>query len=202
MTTRDQYDCWCMRIFSDLQGGAGPLGSLWPLMAEFSTALGTAGRWFESSCPDQLMRPTCGDHSGGSEFEILFGISHDFAVGGVIGSLDRNDAVADLRILFANELCEVRLGAGRTDDEDFAGVADGVHGLRQKFLVKADMAAADRIGFVVEVPCRHVRMQHKLVGARQTDVKNLGLGMIDPDDRVEMVRHALFSSPAIRRPDL
>jgi hypothetical protein len=36
-------------------------------------------------------------------------------------------------------------------------------------------------------------MQDNLVVARQADVKNLGLRMIDPDDGVEVGRHALLS---------
>src|ERR1022692_2590057 len=43
-----------MRRFSDLQDDVGRLGASCPLLAGFSTALGTAGRWFESSCPDQI----------------------------------------------------------------------------------------------------------------------------------------------------
>jgi hypothetical protein len=41
-----------MRRFSDLQGEAAVLALSCRVVAEFSTALGTAGRWFESSCPD------------------------------------------------------------------------------------------------------------------------------------------------------
>ena len=54
MITPVKYDCWCMRRFSDLQGEAESFGVCCRLMTEFSTALGTAGRWFESSCPDQI----------------------------------------------------------------------------------------------------------------------------------------------------
>src|ERR1700690_2082806 len=35
-------------------------------------------------------------YPGGRHFEILLGIGHDFAVGRVIGSLDRDDAVTDI----------------------------------------------------------------------------------------------------------
>jgi hypothetical protein len=37
----------------------------------------------------------------------------------------------------------------------------------------------------------HVRMQDNLVLARQADVEDLGLRMVDPDDRMEMGRHVL-----------
>jgi hypothetical protein len=45
-----------------------------------------------------------------------------------------------------------------------------------------------------------MRMQDNLVVARQTDVKNLGLRMIDPDDGVEVGRHG-FVPPGLRSVD-
>jgi hypothetical protein len=42
-----------------------------------------------------------------------------------------------------------------------------------------------------------MRMQDDLIVARQADVENLGLRMIDPDDGVEMGGHAFLSWPAI-----
>jgi hypothetical protein len=51
------------------------------------------------------------------------------------------------------------------------------------------MAAADRVGLVMDVARLQMRMQVDLVGAGQSDVEYLGLFMIDPDDRVEVGLH-------------
>src|ERR1700674_1632851 len=75
--------------------------------------------------------------------KMLLGIGHDLAVAGMVGSLDRNDALAELRMLLAEIFGKFGLRIGRADDQDFAGVADRVHPLREKLLVEPGMAAAD-----------------------------------------------------------
>jgi len=72
-----------------------------------------------------------------------------------------------------------------------AGVADGVHHLRKKLLVEPGMTAADRVGFMVKVTRGQVRMQGNLVFARRADMENLGLGMVDPNDRMKVGWHVL-----------
>jgi hypothetical protein len=107
----------------------------------------------------------------------------------MVGGFDPDDAIADLRVLLAQIFGKFGLRAGRADDQDFAGVADGVQHLCEKLLVEADMAAADRIGLVVKVSCGHMRVQGYLIAAGQADVEDLGLGMVDPDDGVEVGWH-------------
>jgi len=79
---------------------------------------------------------------------MVSGISHDLAVAGVVGSFNRNDTIADFRVLFAQIFGEFCLRAGGSNDQDFAGIADGVHHLREKFLVGRGIPAADRVGLV------------------------------------------------------
>jgi len=87
---------------------------------------------------------------------MLPGVRHDLAVAGVIGSFDRDDAIADFRVLFAEILGEFRLRAGRANNQDFAGIVDGVHHLRKKLLVESNMTAPDRVRLVVKVFGGHV----------------------------------------------
>jgi hypothetical protein len=100
----------------------------------------------------------CGG-SCGFDFEVLPGIRHDLAVAGVAGSFDSNDAIADFRVLFAEIFGEFRLGAGRANDQDLAGIADGVHHLREKLLVESNMTAPGRVRLVVNVLREQVWMQ-------------------------------------------
>lgn len=106
---------------------------------------------------------------------MLLGVGHDLAIAGMIGGLDRNDAFTDSRVVFAQIFGKFRLGAGWANDQDFAGIADGVHDLRKEFLVEPGMTAANRIGLVVKVSRRQMGMQSDLVGTRQADMEDLGL---------------------------
>jgi hypothetical protein len=70
----------------------------------------------------------------GSDSKMFFSVRHDLAVAGVIGGFHANDAIADFRVLFAQVFGKLRLGAGGADDQDFTGVADGIHHLRKNSL--------------------------------------------------------------------
>jgi hypothetical protein len=96
---------------------------------------------------------------------MLPGVRHDLAVAGVIGSFDGNDAIADFRVLFAEIFGEFRLRAGRANDQDLAGITDGVHRLREKLLVESNMTAPGRVRLVVKVFRGQVWMQDNLVFA-------------------------------------
>jgi len=66
-------------------------------------------------------------------------------------------------VLLAQIFGKLGLCAGRPDDQDLAGVADRVRDLREKLLVRRSVAAADRVGLVVEVLRLQVGMQRHLV---------------------------------------
>ena len=119
------------------------------------------------------------------------GIGDDLAVARVVGSFYRDDALADLRVLLPEKFGQLGFGAGRADDQDFAGVAQGTRQLREKFLVGSGVAAADRIGLVMKVSRGKMWMQGDLVVAGQAEVEDPGLAMVDPDDRVKMGWHVL-----------
>ena len=51
------------------------------------------------------------------------------------------------------------------------------------------MSAAHGVGLMVKVSRGQVGMQNNLVLTRQADMEYLGLGMVDPDDRVEVGWH-------------
>ena len=85
------------------------------------------------------------------------GIGHDLAIAGMIGSFHGNDAAADGWVSLAQIFGEFCLRAGRANDEDFAGIADGVHHLAKKLLVQPGMTAAYRVGLMVKVSRGQVR---------------------------------------------
>jgi len=107
--------------------------------------------------PHRLMEALCliGD-ARDADFEVPFRVGDNLGVAGMVGGFNRSYSTADLRIMFANIFGEFDFSAGRSEDQDFAGIADGVQHLFQEFLAFMDMAAADRIGLVMDMPGRHV----------------------------------------------
>jgi hypothetical protein len=57
-----------------------------------------------------------------------------------------------------------------------------------------DMAAADRVGLVMNMPRRHVGMKDDLIEAGKAEMEDPSLQVVDPDDRVKMVLHQLIRS--------
>jgi hypothetical protein len=107
----------------------------------------------------------------------------------MVGGFNRDNSTADCRIVLANIFCEFDFIAGRSEDQDFSGIADGVQHLFQEFLAFMDMAAADRVGLVMNMPRRHVGMQDDFIEAGKAEMEDPSLQVIDPDDRVKMVLH-------------
>lgn len=63
-----------------------------------------------------------------------------------------------------------------------------------------NMTAAYRIGLVMNVSRRHVRVKDNLIETGKTKVEDLGLQVIDPDDRVETMLHSFDPFVAIKSP--
>ena len=101
----------------------------------------------------------------------------------MVGGFNRNYSTAGLRIMFANIFGEFDFSAGWSEDQNFAGIADGVQYMFQEFSAFMDMAAADRIGLVMNMP----RWQDDFIQTGKAEVEDPGLQMVDPDDRVKML---------------
>jgi len=121
--------------------------------------------------------------------EMSLRVSDDFGIAGMVGGFDRDYSVADLRTMFANIFGQLGFCARRSKNQDFAGIADGIHDLFEEMLAFMDMPAANRIGLGMNMPRRHVGMKNNLIGAGEAEMEDVGLHMVDPDGRVEMVLH-------------
>ena len=122
-----------------------------------------------------------------ANLEVPFRVGDDLGIAGMVGGFNRDYSTADLRIMFANIFGEFDFSAGRSKDQNLAGIADGVQHLFKEFLAFMDVAAADRIGLVMNMPRRHVGMKDDLIEAGKAEMEDPGLQMVDPDDRVEML---------------
>jgi len=113
--------------------------------------------------------------------ELLLRAGHDLAVAGMIGSFHADNLFADLRPLFTQILGKRGLGTGGAI-QDYAGIAHGVRDALHHFLVFVNVAAAHRIGLVMDMTGLQVRMLVDLIGFGETNVEHLGLLVVDPDD--------------------
>ena len=67
-------------------------------------------------------------HGGADDanLEMPLRIGDDFAIGGMISSFNGNNSAADVWVLFANVFGELSFCAGRSKDQYFASIADGI----------------------------------------------------------------------------
>jgi hypothetical protein len=119
-------------------------------------------------------------------------IGNNLSITGMVSSFNTDDSIGYFWILLANECGEFDLCAGRPKDQDLAGVAHGFENATQKLLALVNMTASQRIGLVMNMPCRHLGVQDDLFGARETEMEYAGLQVVDPNDRVEVIfRHVV-----------
>ena len=153
-----------------------------------------------------------------ADLEVLLGVSHDFAVAGMIGCLDADDPFADLGLVLAEIFGEFRLGAGSTDYK--AGDQVLVSDFKPSDMVDVIGVSKGR-GFAGVVKRHHFRggegshgsMFHRAPGSigassfpsrvfpgtrmaghsgtQQVTVRNLEIVDVDAEDNVLMVKGAV-----------
>ncbi len=94
-----------------------------------------------------------------------------------------------------DEFGELVLLIGRADDQNRAGVGDRLRRLFEERAIFGDPMAGALLA-VVNVPDRVVRADDALVRIFDVEVKDAGLGVIDPHDGVKMAGHDKFLSNA------
>jgi hypothetical protein len=124
-----------------------------------------------------------------TNLEMPLGEGDDFGIAGMIGGFDRDYSIAGLRMMFANIFGEFGFRTRGPEDQDFAGIADGIQNLLEEWLAFMDMSAADRIGLVMYMARWHLGMKDDFIDAGKAEMENAGLLMVDPDGRVEMMLH-------------
>ena len=61
-----------------------------------------------------------------TNLEMPLRIGDDLSIGGMISRFNGNNSAADFWILFANIFGELNFRAGRSKNQDFAGIPDGI----------------------------------------------------------------------------
>ena len=109
------------------------------------------------------------------------------AVGRMIERLDAGNARQQLCRMPLDVLEQLVLGIRRPADQYGAGSADlGHHGV-EEILVLSDVAAADRVGLVVNVTRWVIGVHHGALDVIGIEMKYARLVVIDPDDGMVML---------------
>ncbi len=106
------------------------------------------------------------------------------AISWVIYALDASDFLDESRVVFVNVFHEFSLGICWPCDQHGSGAGYGLCHFVQEALIFRGMATANRIGFVVKVVGRTVRVNDESLDLIAVEVKHARFLMIDPDDRM------------------
>jgi hypothetical protein len=95
--------------------------------------------------------------------KVLPGVGNQLAIGGVINRLNAGNLGAQPRYVSADMLHELRLGICRSRNQYSSRIGNGLcHSLKEIVILRR-MAAANRIGLVVNMAGGLVGMQHEAI---------------------------------------
>jgi len=109
-------------------------------------------------------------------------VSQHFAVGGVIGILDGDDAAAQLRVLVAQVVRELLLGLRGPDDENFMDALQRVRDIVEVMPIRGRLVAAVRALAAVDSLVLIMRVDHRARLLGRGELPDGRPLMIDPDD--------------------
>src|SRR5437879_7054079 len=126
-------------------------------------------------------------HSVGGP-EITARVGDECTIGGMVDGLNRRDPLDELGVVAVDVLDQFGLRIGRTGDQYCAGGTDCTDHVLKEGVIFGGVPAADRVGFVMNVPSGMLRMHDDLVNIRRVEMKHPGFMVIDPDGSVIVVR--------------
>ena len=121
--------------------------------------------------------------------EMIACVSDDLAIGEMVDCFDTRDLRLQQWHVVRDMLDELSLRVCGAQDEDRPGAGHCVRHVLQVGMILGRMARADTVGFVVNLVGRIMGTQHLLIDLRDVEMKHASLVVVDPDDRVKVVRH-------------
>ena len=112
-----------------------------------------------------------------------------FAVAGVIETLDSGNALSQMRLRLPDVLGQFGFGACRSRNQYGPGVTQCRSNALEEFLVHSRMAAVARIRLVMNVLIRVFAANTRALHIRGVELKHPGFAVIDPDQRMVVVSH-------------
>ena len=122
-----------------------------------------------------------------STLKYFLRVGDELAVARMVDGFHAGDDLHQLRVVVVDVLDELGLGVGRPGDEHGAGVRNRLRDPVEESLVFRGVSAADRIGLVMDVLGRVVRVQHQFGDVGRVEMKHAGLAVVDPHDGVKVV---------------
>src|SRR5882724_4370925 len=110
----------------------------------------------------------------------------------MVHAFNSGDLFGKLRVMDLNVMHQFQLGIGWTNDEDRSRIGNCFGHFMQISLAGFGVAAAHRIGAMVNVTLWIVGLDHLMVGVIPVEMEYLGFLVVNPDDGMEMGAH-LFS---------
>jgi len=95
--------------------------------------------------------------------KILPGVGNQLAIGGVIDRLNAGNLGAQRRHVSADMLHQLRLGICRSRNQYGSRIGNGLCHALKKIVILRRMAAADRIGLMVDMAGGLVGVQHEVI---------------------------------------
>jgi hypothetical protein len=126
--------------------------------------------------------------------EVRPGVSDQFSVGWVVDCLDASDFGLQRWQMLFDVFDQSGLGIGGAGDQHGASIGDGLRNMLQIGMILRRVATADTVGLVVYMARRMIWLEDETIDFGTVEMKDPGFMMIDPDDRVSVVRHGGLQS--------
>jgi exodeoxyribonuclease-3 len=137
--------------------------------------------------PRRVTAAASGTHEIG-RFHVFARKVDEFAVRRMVGRFDAFDFDRHLGVNALDMLDELVLFAGRADDEDRAGVGDGLRDILQKCLILRGMVVI-AVRMAMQIAHGTLGADDQLFRLAGAEVKDAGAPVIDPDDGMVMALH-------------
>jgi hypothetical protein len=117
----------------------------------------------------------------------------------MIDRLDSGNAMGNVGMVARHIRDQLRFGAGRTSDQHRLCIGDHLRDLLEELVIRGRIATADRVGLVLDVARRIVRLGDYAIDLFPVEMEDLCFSMINPDNRVIMAVHGCARTGIWRR---
>jgi hypothetical protein len=121
--------------------------------------------------------------------EVLASMPDQFAIRRMIDRFNTGNLLAQQRSMLLYVLDEFHLGICRPGNQNRPGIGNGVSYALIKIMILGCVATADGLRLVVKMARWIMRVKDKLVDVRNVEMKHARFAVIDPNNRMVVMRH-------------
>ena len=115
------------------------------------------------------------------------GMRHELRIAWMVDGFHADDDLHQLRGVLVDVLDQFGLGVGWPGNQNRSSVGDRLSDCPEEVLIFRGVTRTDGVRLVVNVPGRMIRMNHKLFDVGRAEMKDAGLMVVDPNDRVKVM---------------